>query len=122
MTRSALFVVALLWATSSTAQEVPTEAWITQMRSILPAHTCQEGQYFRECFSGTPQQCNETMSSLVDACVEQYKDQIPETIKMPDDGRRWGQVLGSCAGGQYDVARKSDRIDSPKCNNPRAWM
>ncbi len=89
---------------------------------MLPGHTCREGQYFRECFDVTGEQCNDTMTSLFDACLERYRDRLSDTIKLLGEGSRWGQVLGSCAGSQYDMERRSERIHSPRRNNPNEWM
>ena len=122
MVRFGFLAIILIWTSGSNAQEVPKEAWVSQMESGMSAFFCQEGQYFHECFNGTAAQCNETMTELVGGCLERYEEQFPAAFKMPDDGAKWGQVIGSCAGSQYDVVRRSDRINSAKCNNPNEWM
>lgn len=122
MVRSIFLAFILTWANGSVAQQVSAKAWIDHMKAMMPAEVCQEGMYFMACFNVTAQQCNEAMSEHTDACVEQYRAQIPETLQLPADGTRWGQVLGSCAGGRFEMQLLKEKVQSAKCNDPSQWM
>ena len=93
---------------------------------FIPAFTnilCKKGQYFRDCFKVTSQECLSELTSAAEACFAKMQNEIPSKLKQPEDGRIWGSKLGACAGGTYEntlkIAKK--QIDSADCKNPEKW-
>lgn len=118
-----LFVAVFLSASlGANAQEIPSGAWLTNMQANMPALMCEQTQYFTTCFEVTPAQCNEILSEQTEVCIERYRNQIPETLVLPADGARWGQVLGGCAGGAFERQLMKQKVQSAKCNDPSQWM
>ncbi len=122
MTRILLLILVFGYAVESVAQEVPTDAWLAQMEAMMPAQACQETEYFTACFNLSPAQCNELLSEFTQSCVKQYRAQMPETLKMPHDPGKWGQVLGGCAGGRLELQLSEQKVKSAKCSDPSQWM
>jgi len=118
----ALLVVLLRVSLSQApASEVSKEDWIARVRTSLPALFCAEGSYFRSCFTLTPQECEERAASTTRICLSDVQDQIPATLKLPDEGRKWGEKVGRCAGQAFEVSLLAKRIHSQKCDDPTAW-
>lgn len=103
------------------AQTVDKQAWVTSMRQILPAAFCQEGTYFRSCFTQPLDACHAAANRATAACLTQFDPQIPVQMRQPVDGQAWGQKVGQCAGTLFEVSAKKNRVNSAICNNPAAW-
>ena len=88
----------LIASTSSMASEVLKADWITAMTSAIPAYFCKSDQYFRQCFKVTQVECEEAALSTTRICLAQYKDNIPASLRQPEDRQKWGATIGSCAG------------------------
>jgi hypothetical protein len=117
-------LAALVVATGSGvagAQTVDRQAWLASMRQILPAAFCQDGSYFRDCFTLTPDACNAAANRAAEACIRQFSAQIPARLRQPDDGGVWGQKIGSCAGSLFEVNSMAAKRNSAVCNDPAAW-
>lgn len=106
----------------SLAQEISKDMWIAQMKTALPQHFCSAEKYFRQCFNVQESQCKMVAADATDACLKQYEGKIPSILKQPVDGAHWGTQVGMCAGNAYDVALIKQRINTPKCNNPKNWQ
>jgi len=114
-----LFV--LIASTSVTANEVSKDDWINGMSTALPAYFCKADQYFRQCFTVTQIECEETAFSATRICLDQNKDKIPGRLRQPADGATWGTQIGSCAGTAYEISLQKRRISNSKCNDPDNW-
>jgi len=112
----------LMLSFQSHAVEVSKNAWISSMTTALPTALCNSSQYFRQCFSVTAQECEETAASATRVCLNKYISEIPEIFIQPKDGTRWGSIIGSCAGEAYEVSLIYKRIKSQKCDNPAYWQ
>jgi hypothetical protein len=111
----------LIASTSIMANEVSKNDWINGMSTAVPAYFCKADQYFRQCFKVTQTECEETALSTTRICLAENKDKIPARLRQPEDGTRWGTVIGSCAGTAYEIALQKKRISNSKCNNPDSW-
>lgn len=101
---------------------LPRAQWLGEMGDLLPALFCQGGTYFRSCFETDAAACHKAASHATASCLEAHRDQIPEILRQPQDGQRWGEKIGTCAGTRYEEAFRSLRIDSESCNNPMEWQ
>jgi hypothetical protein len=66
-------------------------------------------------------ECEETALSTTRICLAQNKEKIPTRLRQPEDGTKWGTIIGSCAGSAYEIALQRKRIISSTCNNPDNW-
>lgn len=106
---------------SGQAVKVKKAAWIDAMSTALPAAFCNPRQYFRQCFRVTARECERAAASATRICLDKNKDRIPAVLNQPQDGRRWGATVGSCAGQTYEISLIKKRIDSKRCNDPANW-
>ena len=114
------FIVTL--SSSLQAVEVNKADWLNAMSTALPAAFCNSKQYFRQCFSVTAQECEETAASATRICLNKSKNKIPSVLQQPKDGTNWGRIVGSCAGEAYELTLIKKRIKNKKCDNPANWQ
>jgi hypothetical protein len=114
-------IVSFIFHAGINAQEVPKDMWIAQMKTALPEHFCSTEQYFRQCFNVQDSKCRTVAAEATSTCLNQFEKQIPNKLKQPADGTKWGAQIGMCAGNAYEAALSSQRISNAKCNNPNNW-
>ena len=112
----------ILISSSAASQEIAKKQWINGMSTVLPTKMCQSGQYFRECFSVPQTECEEVAHSATRICLKDKGEEMPSSLKQPNDGSHWGWIIGVCAGTGYEITLQEKRIDSDRCNNPTNWM
>jgi len=95
--------------------------WMEGMASVLPNIFCKDGSYFRECFKVTAQECEAEAIRVTRVCLQSKKADIEANLKQ-EGGKKWGEKVGECAGGSYELSLKDKRIDNPKCNDPSKWI
>ena len=119
-----LIVLVLLGviATIASAVQVSKQEWIKGMATALPAAFCRDGQYFRECFSVSQEECEKIAMSATRVCLEQHKEEIPEQLNQPKDGTHWGTVVGKCVGNTYETVLVKEKINTEKCNTAENGM
>ena len=113
-------IISLLIAIESmpiNANEVLKDDWINGVTTALPAALCKSDQLFRQCFSVTQEECEEVALSSTRVCIKNNREKIPPRLNQPEDGRYWGQIIGSCVGSAYVIALKNKKINNDKCNN-----
>jgi len=98
------------------------QQFIDHMRKALPAALCKDTQFFRQCFSLTNKQCNDSVRRHFDTCLNKHLDDIPEVINA-QTGEKAGGVLGMCVGTNYELGWRKDGkfIDTPRCQDPSQW-
>ena len=109
--------VSTAWA----GETISKNDWVGHMKQSLPAYVCKDGSYFRSCFSVDAKGCNAAIAEAVDGCVSQMGSKIPAQLNQPEDGKKWGEQLGSCAGTAYEKKLSGKKISNDKCNNPDNW-
>jgi hypothetical protein len=119
--RAPVLVWILLTVSLANADDIPKDDWIDKMSTILPTAFCQPHQYFRQCFDVSQTECEETAMSAVRICLGKNKDKMPSVFVQPQDGRYWGRIVGSCAGGAYEITLRKKRISNRRCNDPNNW-
>lgn len=119
-------IICILFAASistiASAQEVTKKQWIAGMKTALPAHFCQQSQYFRQCFDVSANKCEEVAASSTRICLSELGNQIPNVLVQPKDGTHWGAKVGQCAGTTYETVLKKKRISNSKCNDISNWL
>lgn len=103
------------------ALEIPKNDWVNAMKTALPAIFCNSEQYFRECFSVTAIECEETVTSATRICIAELENQIPDILVQPKDGKFWGERVGECTGNTYEITLIKKRISSAKCSDITNW-
>ena len=111
----------LLLSTHSYSQEVSKDKWLEYMKEAVPATFCQAEQYFRQCFDIDGSGCIETARMAVDSCIAKEEMNLPDSLNAVT-GERWGNIIGSCAGGMYEQMRHGDKRINPKCSNPALFV
>ena len=104
------------------AVEVSKPDWYNGMSTVLPTVLCNSSQYFRQCFSVSAQECEETAASATRVCLKKNDKDIPNILIQPKDGAHWGTVIGSCAGEAYEITLTKKRINNSKCNDVSNWQ
>lgn len=46
---------------------------------------------------------------------------LPEVLKQPEDGSKWGTTVGACVGRAYELKHLGRRVHSEKCDDPSKW-
>ena len=104
------------------AVEVNKTDWVNSMTTALPTTFCNSSQYFRQCFSVSAQECEETATSATRVCLNKSINDIPNILIQPKDGTHWGSIVGKCAGEAYEISLIKKRINNPKCNDISNWL
>ncbi|MCB1865529.1 MAG: hypothetical protein KDG50_08855 [Chromatiales bacterium] len=117
-------IVMLAGAPPAQAAEVVVsrDGWVAGMQDLLPRVFCEDGSYFRSCFSITADACHAKASATTETCLKQVAPKLPDELRQPEDGRTWGQQVGRCAGGNFERELLPKRLNSPKCNDPSQWQ
>ncbi len=92
------------------------------MEIALPATFCSQQMYFRQCFTIDAIECEEIASSVTRLCLQKYKEDIPGVLEQPQDGTKWGTIIGRCAGSAFEVSLNKKKINNEKCNDATNWM
>lgn len=121
ITRKLIYLFLSVTALPAYAVEVGKADWIDAMTTALPTAFCNSGQYFRQCFKVSAQQCEETAASATRICINKFRSEIPEVLQQPKDGTYWGTKIGSCAGVGYEAALRKLQIKNEKCSNADYW-
>ena len=114
-------IFVLLFPSLAVSQEITKEQWVDRMSTALPTMFCQSGQYFRECFRVSQEQCEEVALSATRICLKDKARDMPASLEQPKDGRHWGQIIGECAGTNYEITIIEKRINSAQCNDITNW-
>jgi len=124
MRPGSLFVLAwlLIVPAAAAAQSMERSQWVSKMREVMPAAFCKDGTYFRTCFSVDTEGCRAAASAAMDACLQRYEAQMPTTFRNPEEGGRWGRVVGACAGTQFESGNRKLKRSLARCNDPKAWQ
>lgn len=122
--KAAWLVVSVLLAAAApaAADSIPKATWVARMRTALPTMLCQEGSYFRSCFRIEAEECENAAASSTRVCLKELEAEIPDQLKLPDDGQEWGRRIGACAGGNLELVLLKKKVQSEKCNDPAAWQ
>ena len=112
----ALALSCLLVSTPARGQEqVSKEQWIETMKTALPTVFCAEDQPFRTCFKVTQEECENAAASATRICLRKFQSKIPARLKQPEDGKKWGEQVGICAGNTYAAALNAKKLKTKEC-------
>jgi len=119
-----LFILSITSALSSQlfAEEVSKDIWNDRMTTVLPAFFCKSSSYFRQCFSVSAQECEETAASVSRICLANLSGKIPNSLTLPEEGQYWGTKIGECAGNAYEVVLMEHLIHSSECQDISNWQ
>ena len=116
-----IFNLLLVFSPSAIADEVSKEVWVDAMKSELPTVFCHSMHFFRQCFDINEDQCIETASLSTRICLHKYITQIPDVLKQPNDGARWGNIVGQCAGENFHATMSRKYKDTKECKDINHW-
>lgn len=122
MRNSILLFTIICLPLSVQSAEVSKTDWVNSMTIALPTVFCNSSQYFRQCFSVSAQECEETAASSTRVCLNKNINNIPNVLVQPKDGMHWGAIIGKCAGEAYELALAKKRINNSKCNDVSNWQ
>jgi len=105
----------------SVAEEVSKEIWEEAMKRQLPVTFCQSMEFFRQCFEVNDDQCIEAVSLAARICMHKYTNRIPDVLQQPNDGAKWGNIVGQCVGENYFETMSRKYKDTPECTEMNHW-
>jgi len=120
--KSGNYFISLLFSMPTQAETVDKKTWVDAMETALPAYFCKSDSYFRQCFSVSASQCEETASSVTRLCLAKSSAEIPDLLVQPTDGSHWGREVGRCAGIAYEAALIQNKVKSNLCANAENWL
>jgi hypothetical protein len=100
---------------------VPQAKFVADIQVSLPKLFCDEKTYFRKCFQISAEECATTANSAVADCAKDDHKRLPASFKQPEDGRKWGQAIGTCAGSKFEQTMVAKMVTSADCKNPEKW-
>ena len=121
----AFFFIGILAAVANASENKWTiykDQWIGDVLTDFPKKFCDADQYFCQCYDVNQEKCEAVVVSACKACIDKYKDKIPNVLNQPDDGRHWGQVISECVGSSYNAALKDKKKKNDKCDNVKSWQ
>jgi len=118
----ALAAVALTLPMIAFAQTAPKDAWLQHVEKNMPPAFCSQQTYFRQCFTVSAQECEAAAMAATRDCISKHAAEVPATLAMPNDGKRWGGVIGKCAGTATELALLKKRVSNATCNDPKQWQ
>lgn len=101
---------------------VPKAKFTEEFKAALPANFCADKAFFRKCFTVTPEVCKSTVTTAVTACIVSLDKELPLQFHQPADGKKWGEVLGGCAGEKFEVELQKSKVESADCKDPTKWQ
>lgn len=96
-------------------QQVSKQQWTETMQTALPTAFCAEGQPFRTCFKVTQEECENAAASATRVCLRKFQSKLPASLKQPEDGQKWGEKIGLCAGNAYAAALDAKKLKTKEC-------
>lgn len=118
-----LLLLVGLYASWSNAADVivSKEQFVEAMKTALPNAFCAEHQYFRKCFKVSEDDCIKEAMRATKTCLISMNEDLPPKLKQPDDGRKWGAKVGTCAGTGYETSLIKKKVDSADCKDTSKW-
>lgn len=116
----AFFSIFIL-AANADSKEISKSDWLKYMASTVPSAFCQEGQYFRQCFEIPGSTCLDTARKAIKICIDKEKQNLPESLDQVT-GEQWGNIIGTCAGSEFEKIQINSKFKNQKCYNPTNWM
>lgn len=115
-------LASLILCATAHSQTVQKHDWLDQMPTALPVAFCQPNTWYRQCFSVTAQRCEQVAASASRVCASKHSGDMPDVLQQPVDGRKWGEIIGNCAGTTYASTLQSEFLRTDKCSNSNNWM
>ena len=95
--------------------------WADLLRAKLPGLICKEHWYVRQCFSVGASECESTVMSDFDGCLQQYSDKMPREIRSKEESADWGKTITSCLGVRFEQKMKQHKKLSAQCRATDVW-
>lgn len=111
-------------ASPAFAVKVQKGAWVESFKTGFSSFICRKGQFFRECFAISEDECLQEALRATKVCLADKEGQIPAALNQPQDGTHWGSVVGSCAGSAFEVTltARGKKKKSAECADPNKWV
>ena len=115
-TKKVLILILSILSTEIMAQGIPKDKFLSAAEIGFPVKFCNPQTPFRQCFTLTPQECEETVSSATRVCIKKLNNQIPAFIQSREDAGKIGKDIGECTGQAFAMTHYQKRIKSEQCN------
>lgn len=102
--------------------QVPRQRWMEGMQQLLPQNFCGPQHYFRQCFHISEADCFEAAGRVTTECLSTFEATLPETLTLPQEGRHWGAIVGTCAGSRFDQQMAAHARDEERCQSASNWV
>ena len=110
-----LFLCILIFSFGSgQAADLTQERWINFMTKNMPSLFCKPDQYYRDCYEVTKEECEDTASFAVEACIANYIQDLPDIFSY-EESRKWGAVIEKCVDEEYERTYSNQKKDTQEC-------
>lgn len=95
--------------------KIDRATWMKAMSGLLPGYLCSPERPFRTCYNVSGRVCAVQAKKAVKKCLKSYKRKIPDPLKQPEDGTKWGGRVDICATLEYGTVLKKKLKNTPEC-------
>jgi hypothetical protein len=115
-------IAALLIFLSSSvaATDIPVDGWLRTFQTRAPVAFCAKTTILRACYDLTAEDCELSIASATRTCILSIRNRLPTTIRVPEDGTKFGSELGSCIEDAYVAANSNRILDNAACTTAKA--
>lgn len=97
----------------------PMFKWDAKSETSFVQLLCGDGEYFRECFSVSRQNCERTLKAEARACANSISDSKRKSFK--SEVQMFAEI-GLCAGLRIENVWRDRKTNSSKCDNKENWQ
>jgi hypothetical protein len=113
-----LILVISLWLPTAFAQGLKAGTdWDPTKDRDYARLMCEDGFYFRSCFSTSRATCENAVQELSRACARTVK-----RAPAGEDQIKWATRIGICVGEQLERQWKQKKSNSAKCDRAEEWQ
>ena len=93
-----IFILFLFLPSVVLGNSLPKSYWLKEVSKKFPTAFCQL-EPFNQLETG---KCLIYIKSFTKVCIEYNEEFIPDMLKQPEDGSKWGEIMGKCVGTLFE--------------------
>jgi hypothetical protein len=92
------------------------KVWTEKIDAFMPAEFCKADSPFIKCYDVSQTGCYEISVTVTQQCIADYEKIMPNSFNKADS-KKWGEIIGSCAGDKLTDIIKLKEGKSASCAN-----